>query len=74
MLLVEIRVKGGIDASWSDWLGGLTVSSKGDECHLTGTVLDQAELYGLLSRLRDLGLALKSVHSEELNATGPETR
>jgi len=67
MQRVEIRVKGRINKQWSDWFGGLTIShSDPEEAVLTGLVVDQASLYGIISRLRDLGLQLSSVSSEEI--------
>jgi hypothetical protein len=64
MQKVEIRIRGQIDRDWSDWIGGLTIThTGGDETVLTGSVRDQAALYGLLSRLADLGLPLNSVIS-----------
>lgn len=63
---VEIRVKGHIDRCWSEWLEGLTVThTKEGETVLAGSVLDQAALYGLMSKLRDLGFPLAAVHSIE---------
>ncbi|OGO19055.1 MAG: hypothetical protein A2144_09115 [Chloroflexi bacterium RBG_16_50_9] len=62
MLDVEIRIKGQIDADWSEWLGGLIViPTGGSETHLVGRVRDQAMLRGLLNELADLGLDLISV-------------
>ena len=56
---VEIRVKGKIDLHWSEWLDGLEIIHEGeDETLLTGQVVDQAILYGILKKLRDLGLKL----------------
>lgn len=56
---VEIRVQGRIDEQWSEWLDGLTIThTNQDETVLTGFIVDQAALYGLLSKLRDLGLPL----------------
>ncbi len=67
MQQIEIRVKGRINQQWSEWFGGLTISHSGtDETVLTGLVPDQAALYGIISRLRDLGLQLTSVNSEEI--------
>jgi hypothetical protein len=66
MQRVEIRVKGRIDEHWSDWFDDLTVTHADDETVLTGTVADQAALYGLLAKLRDLGLALVSVQPSEV--------
>ncbi len=66
MQQVEIRVKGRINEEWSEWLGGLAVSHSGpDGTVLTGRVQDQAALYGIISRLRDLGLELTLLSSEE---------
>ena len=66
MLRVEVRVKGCISKQWSEWFGGLTIShSDPAETVLTGIVADQAALYGIISRLRDLGLQLTLVSSEE---------
>jgi hypothetical protein len=56
---VEIRIKGQIDERWSEWLEGLKiVHSDQAESMLSGEVADQAALYGLIARLRDLGLSL----------------
>ncbi|HKZ85922.1 MAG TPA: hypothetical protein VJ793_19980 [Anaerolineae bacterium] len=63
---VEIRVKGRIDERWSEWFADLTLThAEGNETVLTGQVVDQATLYGLLTRLRDLGLQLISVSCDE---------
>lgn len=66
MLNVEIRIKGRIAPHWSDWFAGLTVTYTEDETILTGEILDQAALYGLVARARDLGLALVAVNSVEI--------
>lgn len=67
MLQIEIRIKGQIDQQWSEWFGGLTFSHS-DPCEtiLTGFVPDQAALYGIISRVRDLGLSIHSLRSEEI--------
>ena len=73
MQQVEIRIKGRINEEWSEWLGGLTVSHSSSEgTVLTGRVLDQAALYGIISRLRDLGLQLSAVRSEEVEEGSDE--
>lgn len=73
MSKVEIRIKGQIDPHWSTWFEDLDVESTGqDETILRGTVADQGALYGLLARLRDLGLQLLSVVCEEETAQGPD--
>lgn len=67
MLRVEIRVKGQIDEHWSSWFEGLTLAyTDRDETVLSGAVADESALYGLIARLRDLGLSLVSVDSEEV--------
>lgn len=58
----EIRIKGHLDQSWSDWFAGLTLAYfEGDETVLSGLLSDQAALHGLLERVRDLNLTLISV-------------
>jgi hypothetical protein len=58
----EIRVQGHLDARWSDWFDGLTVTRETDgTTRLEGRVVDQAALHGLLQRVRDTGLPLVSV-------------
>ena len=62
MQKVEIRVEGIIDQHWSEWLEGLEITHEGqDETRLSGQVVDQATLYGILKKLRDLGLKLQLV-------------
>ena len=62
MQQVEIRVRGQINHDWSAWFGGLTITHTPQrESVLAGSIRDQAELRGMLSRLADLGLELISV-------------
>jgi hypothetical protein len=58
----EIRIKGHLVDRWADWFGGLTITleDNGDTL-LTGPVIDQAALFGLLRKVRDLGMPLISV-------------
>jgi hypothetical protein len=64
---VEIRVKGQIDEQWSEWFEDLTIAHTEDgETVLTGSVVDQAALHGLLAKLRDLGVSLLLVNSAEV--------
>jgi len=72
VLRVEIRIKGQIAPHWSDWFAGLTVTPTGEETALTGEVADQAALFGLLARVRDLGLFLLSVTSVEIESDASE--
>ncbi|MBE9138476.1 hypothetical protein IQ254_14970 [Nodosilinea sp. LEGE 07088] len=58
----EICVKGHLDHRWSDWFEGFAIALKDNgETLLSGPVIDQAALYGLLIKVRDLGLPLVSV-------------
>ena len=60
--LYEIRLKGHLEARWADWLGGLTLTlEENGETLLTGPPVDQAALFGLLRKVRDLGMPLLSV-------------
>ncbi len=68
MQQVEIRIKGQIKQDWSEWFGGLTISySESNETILTGLVQDEAALYGIIARIRDLGLQLTSLSNEEIH-------
>ena len=69
--LYEIRLKGHLDDRWADWFEGLTITleDNGDTL-LTGPVIDQAALHGLLKKVRDLGMPLVSVSPLE---HGPST-
>lgn len=68
----SIRVRGCIDPGWSDWLEGFVVSYEADgNTVLTGPLIDQAALHGLLARIRDLNLTLLSVNLvEETHSPG----
>jgi hypothetical protein len=66
MRAVEIRVKGKLDLDWSEWFADLALSHTAqNETIIKGKVTDQAALYGLLARVRDLGLPLVSVDVQE---------
>jgi hypothetical protein len=71
-VVYQIRIKGHLDGQWQDWFGGLTITleDNGDTL-LTGPVIDQAALYSLLKRVRDMGLPLVSVRLIE---PGPTAR
>jgi hypothetical protein len=58
----QLRVDGHLDDHWSAWFGDLTLTHESDgTTSLSGVVADQAELYGLLIKVRDLGVTLISV-------------
>lgn len=61
-MVYQIRLKGHLGRQWKDWFEGLTITleANGDTL-LTGPVADQAALYGLLRKVRDLGLPLVEV-------------
>jgi len=59
----EIRLLGQLDQRWSDWFGGFTLTNRSDgTTTLTGEVVDQAALHGLLRRVGDLGVTLISLN------------
>ncbi len=58
----ELRVQGHLDVRWADWVDGLAFTHEVDgTTTLTGPLVDQAALHGLLSRIRDLGLPIVSL-------------
>jgi len=62
-MVYEIRIQGHLGPQWTDWFGGVTITleDNGDTL-LTGPVVDQAALHGLLKKVRDLGTPLLSVN------------
>ena len=66
MQFVTIKIKGKLDESWAEWFEGFELTcQEPDETILTGLVIDQAAFYGLIGKLRDLGLQLTSVNSSD---------
>ena len=62
----QIKLQGHLGSQWADWFGGLTITQTGHgETLLTGPVVDQAALHGLLRKVRDLGLPLLAVNRLE---------
>lgn len=73
MTVYQIRLKEKLDQHWSAWLGGLTVIHEANgETVLTGEVVDQAALHGLLSKVRDLQLTLISVSPLKARSSSKE--
>ena len=74
--LYEIRIRGHLDDRWANWFEDMTITleDSGDTI-LSGPVIDQAALHGLLKRVRDLGLPLLSVNRVEPGPAGaPEVK
>ena len=69
-LVYQIRLQGHLDRNWTHWFGDVTITlEEGGETLLTCLVVDQAALYGLLRKVRDLGLPLISVtraHTDQI--------
>jgi hypothetical protein len=67
----QIRVKGHLSDRWTDWFGGLGIENRpGGEALLRGTLADYAALYGVLNRMRDLGLEILSLNCAESGPGG----
>jgi hypothetical protein len=65
-VVYQIRIKGHLGRQWTDWFEGLTITLEEDGYTLlTGPVIDQAALHGLLKKVRDLGMPLVSVSPVE---------
>ncbi len=74
----EIRLTGHLDAHWTKWFDGLVVSRESDGTTvISGPIVDQAALHGVLQRVRDLGLPLVSVRqvdADQPDLTTPDAR
>jgi hypothetical protein len=75
----QMRIVGHLDDHWSGWLEGFSIARCEDgTCTITGSVADQAQLHGILARLRDIGATLVSLRmidgdDEERSASGHQT-
>lgn len=73
--LFQIRIRGQLDDAWTDWFSGMAIVLEEDgHTLLTGLIEDQAALFGLLKRIRDLGMPLVSIHPADPGTPeGPST-
>jgi hypothetical protein len=64
----QIRIKGHLGSQWMEWFDGLTITlGENGDTLLTGQMIDQAALHGILKKIRDLGMPLLSVNVVDLN-------
>jgi hypothetical protein len=71
-MIYQIRIQGHLDSQWTAWFEGLTITLEDNgETLLTGPVIDQAALHGLIKKVRDLGIPLVSVVPVECSETHP---
>ncbi len=67
-IFCQIKLEGHLDGQWTAWLEGLTITLGDNGCTLlTGELADQAALYGVLRKVRDVGLPLVSVNCVKVN-------
>ena len=72
-MVYQIRVRSHLGPDWADWFEGLTVTcEENGDMLLTGPVIDQAALHGLLKKVRDLGMPLISVNPVQLQEAKPK--
>jgi len=62
----QIRIQGHLSQRWTDWFAGLTITLEEDgNTLLSGPVVDQSALHGILKKIRDLGMPLLAVNSAD---------
>jgi hypothetical protein len=67
-MVYQIRIKGHLGQQWTDWFEGLTITlGENGDTLLTGQLIDQAVLHGILKKIRDLGMPLLSVNIVDPN-------
>ena len=69
-VVYQIRIKGHLGPQWTEWFEGMAVTrEENGDTLLTGPVIDQAALHGLIKKVRDLGMELISVNRNQFNET-----
>jgi hypothetical protein len=69
-MIYQIRIKGHLDSQWTGWFEGLSITpEENGDTLLSGPVVDQAALHGLLKKVRDLGMPLVSVNQVQFDKT-----
>ena len=69
-MIYQIRLQGHLGEQWAEWFAGLTITlTENGDTLLTGPVVDQAALYGLLRKVRDLGMPLLAVMCVDADQT-----
>ena len=72
-MIYQIRIMGHLGRPWTEWFGGLTITHEANgDTLLTGLVVDQAALHGLLKKVRDLGMPLISVNRAGTGSDNPD--
>jgi hypothetical protein len=73
-IVYQIRIEGHLRPQWAEWFEGLSVSLEPDGTTLlSGPVIDQAALYGLLKKVRDLGMPLLAVNQVAIQSQKEQT-
>ena len=62
---IEIKVRGQLDETWTDWFEGMEITSDGQYTILSGNKKDDAFVHGILNKIRDLNLELISVNTND---------
>lgn len=73
--IYQIRIEGQLDQQWTDWFEGVSITRQEDGTTiLTGPIVDQSALHGLLKKVRDLGMPLVSVNRIETDGYSNPTQ
>jgi hypothetical protein len=68
---IKIKIKGHLDSTWKDWFDGLDIITEDDHTLLLGDARDEAFIFGVLNKIRDLNLKLISVEKIEKSDNTP---